>query len=172
VDHSALMVAARVLTMRLFGDAELKRLTGMTLAGSDLVTPEGNYFFVSASLRPEARFEDVRESIMAALKEVAANNSNPAAMIGRQLGDSLVNVPDPETLKSQMPAHVTPGMIEGNVGLQFGMHAHRYGEQRAALAERLSKVSADNVREAVRNHLSAGKAAVCTLSSEAAATGD
>jgi hypothetical protein len=69
-------------------------------------------------------------------------------------------------------AHVTPGMIEGNVGLQFGMHAHRYGEQRAALAERLSKVSADNVREAVRNHLSAGKAAVCTLSSEAAATGD
>src|SRR2546430_6611920 len=58
-DYPALLVAAQWLNMQFFGDEGLKQLTGMTLAGVDLTTPEGNFFFVSASLRPGATFAAV-----------------------------------------------------------------------------------------------------------------
>jgi hypothetical protein len=47
------------------------------------------------------------------------------------------------------------------------MQAHRYGDQRLKLARDLAEISPDNVRQAVRKHLSAGKVATCVLNPSA-----
>ncbi len=169
-EHAALMVAARVLNMWLFADAELKRLTGMTLAGCDLVTPDGNYFFVSASLRPETDFEELRERLLAGVDRLTADSSVPVSMISGQLAESLISVPDPLALKAQTPTHVSLAMIEGNLGLQFGMHEHRYGSRRGTLAKQVSDTSPERMREVVRKHLVTAKAAVCAVRSETASS--
>jgi predicted Zn-dependent peptidase len=167
-DHAALMVAAQCLNMQMFANPELNRVCGMTLAGCDLATPEGTFFFISASLRPEADFEDVRALLLAAVEQLAADSSTPVSMIGRQLADSLTRIPDPQALKAQMPTHVSLAMIEGNLGLQFGMHEHRYGNRRAPLAKQIAETSTDQMLEAIRKHLRPAKAVVCTLRPEAA----
>jgi predicted Zn-dependent peptidase len=43
-DYAASLLVAQRLNMQFFSDDELKKLTGMTLAGADLTTPEGNFF--------------------------------------------------------------------------------------------------------------------------------
>jgi hypothetical protein len=43
-----------------FSDAELKKQTGMVFAGADLVTPEGNFFYVSRRCCPAAHLNRCR----------------------------------------------------------------------------------------------------------------
>lgn len=167
-DHAALMVAAQRLNMEMFADPELKRLCGMTLAGCDLATPDGHYFFISASLRPEARFEDAQGRLLEKMNRLTEDPPGAASMVGRQLADSLTQLPDPQALKARVPAGVSVAMIEGNLGLQFGMHEHRHGSRRVTLAQALAGVSTDRMRDAVRKHLSTAKAAICTVRPETA----
>jgi hypothetical protein len=157
--------------MQMFGDAELKRLCGMTLAGCDLATPEGTYFFVSASLRPETDLEDLRARLLAAVDRLTADSSVPVSMISGQLAKSLTSVPDPLALKAQTPAHVSLAMVEGNLGLQYGMQEHRYGSRRGTLAKQISDTSPERMREVVRKHLVTAKATICAVRSEAASVG-
>jgi len=162
--HAALMVAAQALNMQLFSDTTVKQHTGMVFAGADLVTPEGSFFFVSASLRPEARIEEVRKVILSQVGRLATGAANaPAAMIGRQLAANLTEVPDPQLLKAQVPAGMSLAMLEGNLGLQMGLHEHRYAGQKARVAKQLTEVSPGKVQEAVRGLLSVQKATICTL---------
>ena len=170
-DHAALMVAAQALNMQFFSDAELKRQTGMIYAGADLATPEGNFFFISASLRPGTEVEAVRNEILSQVERLAtgANGTPKAALIGRQLSAALTGVPDPQRMKSQMPAGMTLAMLEGNLGLQAGVNAHRYAEHRTVLAQQLTEVSPGNVQQAARVHLSQTKAVFCILRPEATA---
>jgi predicted Zn-dependent peptidase len=162
--HAALMVAAQALNMQFFSDAELKRQTGMLLAGADLVTPEGSFFFVSASLRPGTDATAMRQTILKQLEKLAANlTSVPVAMIGRQLAANLTEIPDSQLLKGQTPPGMSLAMLEGNLGLQAGLNEHRYGDHRPALAQQLKEVSPSKAQKAVLEHLSADKAVVCTL---------
>jgi RNA polymerase sigma factor (sigma-70 family) len=164
-EHAALMVAAQAVNMRVAPAVELKRQTGMIFAGADLVTPEGGFFFISASLRPGAEVEVVRKAILNQVEQLATDDVGgaPASMIGRQLAANLNEVPSPQSLKSQIPPGMSPAMLEGNVGLQMGMHAHRYGHHRTQLAQQLAEVSVRKVQDTARAHLTAAKAAVCTL---------
>jgi predicted Zn-dependent peptidase len=164
-DYAALMVTAQLLSMRFFGDSQLKAKTGLTLAGVDLRTPEGMYFYVSASLKPGASSDDVRQLVLnhlgALRKDVAA--LAPAAFLGPQLGTSLTHVPDPAVMESSAPPGITPAMIEGNLGLQRGMAEFRYGPHLSALAERLSAVDAAKARRAAEQYLIAVRGSVYTI---------
>ena len=164
-DHAELMVAAQWLNMQLASDSELKRQLGMVFAGANLETPEGNFFFISASLRPDTNAETVRKAILSQIERLAtrANGIPQAALIGRQLSGALTEIPDPQTMKSHMPTGMSMAMLEGNLGLQIGLHAHRYGNHRTQLAQHLAEVSAQKVQDVVRRHLSTDKAVVCTL---------
>ncbi len=167
-DYPALMVASQWLMMKLFMDAELKKLTGGVFAGADLVTPEGNNFFVSASIKPEASFDDVRKRIephLATLRSTATLLET--AMIGPQLSYQLTNVMDPAMLKAQAPASVSVAMIEGNIGLQWGMREFQYGQHRDALAKGLAAVTAEKVHQAAVKYLAKEKCSVCSIEPKA-----
>ena len=161
-EYAALLVAAQWVNMQFFSDEGLKKLTGMTLAGADLTTPEGNFFFVSASLRPAAASKEVREKIDRHLERLASEREALAlaSMIGKQLSDQLTQLIDPVSVKGQLPPNMTLGMLEMNLGLQWGMNEFRYGSQKTALAQKLAAVDAGKVRLAARKHLARGQ---CTI---------
>ena len=164
-DHAALIVAAQCLNMQLAADPQLTKQTGMVFAGADLTTPEGSFFFVSASVRPQADLNNLREALLAHLGRLASNNRAiaQASLIGHQLSASMTTVPDIQALQSQTPPGMTPAMIEGNVGLQLGMHMYRYGDQRTALARQLAEVTSANVQKAAGDYLSSGNCLECVL---------
>jgi len=164
-DCAGLMVAAQCLNMLLPSDSQLTRQTGMTFAGTDLTTPEGTFFYVSASLRPGSNFEEVRKAILTHVAQLASDSGelSQSPLIGRQLSVSLTEVPPLELIKAQAPPGVSMAMIEGNIGLQLGMHEHLYGAQRPALARQLATVTAGKVQQVVRAYLAQEKSSVCTL---------
>jgi hypothetical protein len=159
------MVAAQWLNMQLASDQELKPQAGMAFAGADLATPEGDFFFVSVSLRTGAEVEAVRRIISKQVGHLAAGTKEipEAALIGRQLAATFTEVPDPQVLKAQAPAGMSLAMLEGNLGLQAGMREHRYGSHGPRLAQQLLEVSSHNVQQVARAYLSPGAAVICTL---------
>jgi predicted Zn-dependent peptidase len=164
-DHAALMVAGQCLNMLLASDPQLTQQSGMVFAGSDLTTPEGDFFFVSASLRPGSTFAELRKSIQAHVARLSSDASTlaPAPLIASQLAASLTTLPDSELIKAQSPPGISMAMIEGNLGLQLGMSEHRYGAHRPVLARQLATVTAGKVQQAVQTYLAQEKCRVCTL---------
>ena len=164
-DYPALLLAAQWLNMQFFGDEGLKQLTGMTLAGVDLTTPEGNFFFVSASLRPDATFAAVREKIDRHLQPLTSGEGDLslAPMIGKQFAESLTTLPDLATMKGQLPPNVTPAMLEMNIGLQWGTNEFRYGALKAALARKLNSENIEEVQGVARRSLSSNACSATTI---------
>jgi predicted Zn-dependent peptidase len=156
----ALTIAAQCLTMQFFSDAELKQQTGMVLAGTDLVTPEGRFFYISASLKPSADLAAIEKKLRAAAASLASEQFPfvpQIPMIGQQWGYSLVHVPDPDLALAQAPPNMDRAMMEGNLGLGFCLNVHRYGAKRETLAKQFSNVSATQVREAAKKFLASDK---------------
>ena len=129
-EYADLMVAAQGLNMRLNMDAELRKSFGMAVAGVDLATPEGTYFYVSASLRPGVSFEKARQSVVEKLKGLASDRelAGMSPEIGKQMASMMMEIPDAAVLKAQTPAGMSGGMMEGNVGLQLGSNARSIWE--------------------------------------------
>lgn len=166
--YPALMVAGHWLMMKFFSDAELKKHTGMVLAGADLTTPEGNFFYVSASLKPDASFDDVTRQIERHLQSLSSDRAvlAEAIMIGQQLSYQLTTPPDPAMYKAQAP-NVSEAMIEGNIGLQWAMQDFRYGEHRAGLAKELAAVTAEKIHQAAAKYLAKERRSVCSIEPKA-----
>ena len=164
-DYPALMLAAQWLTMKFFTDAELKKLTGMVLAGADLTTPEGTFFYISASTRKEASFNDVHAKIEGHLQNLRTPTAPlpQAAFIGPQLSYQLINLTDPAVAKAQAPPNISDAMIEANIGLQWAMHDFRYGPHRKSLAKKLAKVTPGRLHQAAQRYLTSDKCSACTL---------
>jgi predicted Zn-dependent peptidase len=164
-DHAALMVAGQCLNMLLASDPQLTQQAGMIFAGSDLTTPEGNFFFVSASLRPGSTFAELCKTIQTHVGRLSSDAGTlaPAPFIASQLAASLTTLPDSELIKAQTPPGMSAAMIEGNLGLQLGMSEHRYGAHRPALARQLATVTAGKVQQVVGRHLTQESSLVCTL---------
>jgi predicted Zn-dependent peptidase len=142
-DYAALFVAAQLLTMRFYNNPRLKALTGLSLAGADLSTPEGMYFFLSASLKPAAAPDEVRRAIENDLKLLSGEGADMAALIGPQLGFPLLHLTGP----------ATTAMEEGNLGLRRGMAEFRLGSNLAAVSDRLVAMDAAKVRKAAVRYL-------------------
>ncbi len=167
-DFAALMTTGQLLTMRLFGDPELKASTGMNLAGADLVTPEGAFFYVSSSVKSEAGFDDVLTRLEKHLEAVRSERGavSQAPLMARQFATALRTVPDPGPFKSQAPPELSIAMIEGNIGLQFAHNHYRFGDQRLRLASRLEQLPANEVSRAAAKYLSREKRSVCRIEPE------
>lgn len=164
-DYPAIMVASQWLMMKYFADPELKKMTGMVLAGADLAVPEGNFFYISASIKPEVSFDDVRKKIEPHLQRLrnTSAGSFELSMIGQQLSYQMSNLMDPAIAKSQAAANISDAMIEGNIGLQWSMHDFRYGRRRKLLARRLAAVTPSQVNQVAGKYLTTDKCSACTL---------
>lgn len=163
-DYAALYVAAALLQMRMFNDSSMKSLTGNVLAGADLTTPEGNFFFVNAVLQPGAEIDDARRAIEEQLLTLRKEESlTQAASFAKQLSFQLRHVTDPVLAKRQAPANVSLAMIEGNIGLQWGMKEFRYGPFRPALAGNLTTLTTQDVQKAIDKYLSIEKRHTLTI---------
>jgi len=165
MSYPSIMAVGPWLMMKLLADAELKKSSGMVLAGADLVTPEGNFFYVSASIKPDASFDDVRKRIESQLRILSSETSTltEVSLLGPQLSYQLTNLMDPKLAKAQAPPNISYAMIEGNIGLQWAMHDFRYGRFRSLLAQRLMKVSGEKVRQAGIKYLTTEKCSVCCI---------
>jgi predicted Zn-dependent peptidase len=163
-DYPALMAAGQWLMMKLFSDQQLKKLTGMVIAGADLVVPEGRFFYVSASLKADASPDDVRKRVANHLESLRSAAGPELAMIARQLSYQLTNITDPKLLRAQAPPSMSEAMIEGNVALQWATNEYRYGAERAGLAGRLGRMKVAELQRAVAKYLSADKCSVCSIS--------
>ena len=166
-DFASLMAAAQWLNIQYFSDAQLKKLAGHTFAGTDLATPEGNFFYVSASLRPGATFSDVEKALRAPLQKLTSDQiaSPQIPMLARQLAASLTDVPDPTPVLRQAPRGITPAMIEGNIGLAYAMNVHRYGPHRETLARNLAALSPATIQRAAHKHLTFTNTTICKITS-------
>ncbi len=164
-DYPALMVIGQWLTMKFFSDNELKKITGMVLAGADLTIPEGNFFYISASVKPKVAFDDVLLKIENYLQSLRSPTAAlpQAAFIGPQLSYQLTNLTDPAVAKAQAPPNVSDAMIEGNIGLQRAMHDFRYGSGRKSLADKLTKVTPGHIHQVASKYLNADNCSTCTL---------
>lgn len=162
MSYPSIMAVGPWLMMKLLADAELKKSSGMVLAGADLVTPEGNFFYVSASIKPDASFDDVRKRIESQLRILNSETSalTEVSLLVPQLSYQLTNLMDPRLAKAQAPPNISYAMIEGNIGLQWAMHDFRYGRFRSILAQRLMDVSGEKVRQAAIKYLTTEKCSV------------
>jgi hypothetical protein len=165
-DYAPLMVAERLLMMRVFADAELKALTGMVLVGTDLNVPEGDFFYVSASLQQDAPFDAVRQKLTAHVKALQSGELGgpQVPMVARELALMLTAPADPAAIKAMAPANVSAAMLEGNLGLQWGIQEFRYGDRRSALATALRGVDGKAVQRAATAYLAAEKQSACAIS--------
>lgn len=154
-DFASLLAAGYWLNMQFFSSAELKGLTGMVFAGADLRTPEGDFFYVSASLRPGISFQQVQQILEQQVQRLTSPGEDLSMlpMLRGQLAESLTTIPDVATLKAQLPPDTDPEMLEGNIGLQWGMQEFRYGSAKAALAKRLAELTAEDIRRVAKKYL-------------------
>lgn len=160
-----LLVAGQRLMMQFYMDNRLKELAGMTFAGADLRTPEGNFFYVSSSLRPDSSFAEVEKLLAKYVSNLSAPGTDLswAPMFGQQLAENLSALPNIDTLKARMPPNVSVQHIEGNLGLQWGMNEFRYGSRKTAVAGSLRYLNAETVREAAKKYLSSSNCTRVTL---------
>jgi len=164
-EYPALMTAAQWLNMQFFSDAALQRAAGMTFAGADLRAPEGYFFYVSSSVRPDSSFKDIREKLERHVARLISGDRDLSSlpMIASQQADSMTTLPDPTAMKSQVPPNVTSAMLEMNLGLQWGMIEFRYGARKSELARGLSALKAEDVSQAGKKHLSPSRCSMITL---------
>lgn len=166
-DYAALFAAAAQLQMQVFQDVELQKLTGNVFVGADLATPEGRYFFINAVLQPGAEFKQVQDALetrVLALQGESTAGQTP--MIGAQLAFQLTQVMDPAMVKQQAPPEMTSAMIEGNVGLQWGMREFQFGASREVLAKNLAALTQEDVKGALDRHLTPERRLVVTIQPE------
>ena len=165
-EFPAFLVTARILMKRVYQDAELKQLTGgVTLAGADLSTPEGQFLYVSCSLRPGAAIDSVKERVKFHLNAVRSDPMSLAAapMLAWGLAHSLTHPPDIQAAKAQAPLYVSALAVEMNAGLQWGMNRYRYGDGLPALAKQLSALNAERCIALVKKYLADEKCSSCTI---------
>ncbi len=153
-DYASLFIAAMFLNSQIFMDREIKELTGAVFCGVDLATPEGSYFYISASLKPSASLEQVKDRIVFHLHKLVDDAAlAQIPMLAMSLSRQLSIPPDLSQALKFKPPQVTEAMMLGNLGLQWGLFDFRYGDQRAALAAALKAVSASQVSAAAKKHL-------------------
>lgn len=165
VDYAALFTAANWLNAQFASDATLRKITGMSLAGTDLRTPEGDFFYLSASLRPDGSFAEAEKAMEKYLEDLKGPGTDLAwvQVFGAQEAQSLQSIPDPDAFKNQLPPNLTLAMVEGNLGLQWGMNEFRFGSRKPTLIKNLSRLTPNQVLEAVKRQLSPTAFSMITL---------
>jgi hypothetical protein len=157
-DFAVLYAAAAMLNMEIHGDQELNRLVGGCLAGADLSTPEGTFFYINACCKPDGPLDDVVAAIERRFQSFLQGPSiAKLPEIAKQFAYQLQHVPDPEEVKKQYPAGTSTAMIEGNIGIQYGMAEFRFGPGQTKLVQNLESLTGESIRSALDSNLSSEK---------------
>jgi len=86
--------------------------------------------------------------------------------VAQFLSRQLIEVPSLDEIKSQVPRDTDMAMMEGNLGLRFGMSEYRYGAYRKTLSCQISEVKGPDVQRVARKYLSPEKASSCAIRAE------
>ena len=124
-DYPALYIASALLRLAYMQDDQLKETTGYTYCGVDLGTPEQVYFYVSASLKPNADIEKVKQRIrqlMNPLKQPENNTAGfydcPVSFQRTQRTTGYSNTHATKTRKYNRNSHASPTWCNlGYVGI-------------------------------------------------------
>ena len=153
-DYPALYIASLLWRLACTQDAQLKELTGYVHCGVDLVTPEQVYLYVSASLKPGAAIETVKQRIgqlMNPLKQPENNTQVP--MIAQSLSMELSAPPDIKTLMQQKPENIPENLMLLQLGVSWGTVEYQYGNNLSQLASAFADVSAADVASVANRYL-------------------
>ena len=154
-DYPALYVASLLWRFACTQDAQLKELVGYIHCGVDLVTPERVYLYVSASLKPDADIEKVKQRIrqlMNPLKQ--SENNTQVPMIAQGLSTELSAPPDMKTLMQHKPENVPENLMLLQLGVSWGTIEYQLGDTLSQLANAFADVSAADVASVVNRYLS------------------
>ena len=167
-DYPALYIASLLWRLACTQDAQLKGLIGYIYCGVDLVTPEQVYLYVSASLKPDADIEKVKQRIgqlMNPLKQPKNNTQVP--MIAQSLSMELSAPPDMKTLMQQKPENVAENLMLLQLGVSWGMIEYQYGNNLSQLASAFADVSAADVADVVNRYLTEDRRMTLLLTPQA-----
>ena len=153
-DYPALYIGSLLWRLACIQDAQLKELIGYIHCGADLVTPEQVYLYASASLKPGADIEKVKQRIgqlMNPLKQPENNTQVP--MIAQSLSMELSAPPDMKTLMQQKPKNIPEHLMFLQLGVSWGTIEYQYGNNLSQLATAFADVSANDVASVVNRYL-------------------
>ena len=153
-DYPALYIASALLSLVFMQDTQLKELTGHVFCNLDLITPEGTYLQISASLKPDAEIEKVKQRIRQLINPLKQPENNTQAIMAAPFFSMQFRGPlDVKRVMQQQPVGVSETIVLGNIGLQWGMREYQHGDTLSQLASAFAKVSADDVASVVNRYL-------------------
>ena len=167
-DYPALYIASLLWRLACTQDAQLKALTGYIYCGVDLVTPEQVYLYVSASLKPGADIESVKQRVrqlMNPLKQ--AENNARVPMIAQSLSKELSAPPDMKMLMQYKPENMSETMMFLQVGVSWGTIEYQYRNNLSHLASALADVSATDVAAVINRYLTEDRRMTLVLTPQA-----
>ena len=153
-DYPALYVASLLWRFACMQDTQLKELIGYIHCGVDLVTPEQVYLYVSASLKPDADIEMVKQRIRQRMNPLKQSENNAQVpMIAQSLSKELSAPPDMRTLMQYKSENVSEAMMLLQLGVSWGTMEYQFGDTLLQLASAFADVSAADVASVVNRYL-------------------
>ena len=153
-DYPALYIASAFLSLAFAQDTQLKELTGGAFCNLDLITPEGTYLQINASLKPAADIEEVKQRIRQLINRLRQPENNAQVAMAAPFFAMQFSAPlDVKMVMQQQPVGVSETIVLGNIGLQWGMREYQHGDTLSQLASAFADVSATDVASAVNRYL-------------------
>ena len=132
----------------------MKGLTGYIQCGVDLVTPEQVYLYVSASLKPGADIEKVKQRIGQLLNPLKQpENNTQVSMVAQGLSTEFSGPPDMKTLMQHKPENIPEHLMFLQLGVSWGIVEYQYGDKLPQLASAFADVAATDVASVVNRYL-------------------
>lgn len=167
-DYPALYIASALLSLAFVQDTQLKELTGGAFCNLDLITPEGTYLQINASLKPAADIEKIKQRIRQLINRLKRPENNAEVAMAAPYFSRQFSAPlDVKMVMQQQPVGVSETMVLGNIGLQWGMREYQHGDTLSQLASTFANVSADDVASAVNRYLTEDRRMTLVLTPQA-----
>ena len=153
-DYPALYIASALLSLGFMQDTELKELTGHIFCNLDLITPEGTYLQISASLKPDADIGKVKQRIRQLINPLKQPENNAQVAMAAPFFSMQFRAPlDVKRVMQQQPVGVSETIVLGNIGVQWGMREYQHGDTLSELAGVFADVSAADVARVANRYL-------------------
>ena len=153
-DYPALYIASALLSLAFVQDTQLKELTGGIFCNLDLITPEGTYLQINASLKPDADIEKVKQRIRQLINRLKQPENNAQVAMAAPFFAMQFRAPlDVKMVMQQQPMDVSETIVLGNIGLQWGMREYQHGDTLPQLASAFADVSTADVANVVNQYL-------------------
>ena len=169
-DYPALYIASALLSLAFMQDAQLKELTGHIFCNLDLITPEGTYLQINASLKPDADIEKVKQRIGQLINPLKQPENNAQVAMTAPLFSMQFSAPlDVKMVMQQQPVGVSETMVLGNIGVQWGMREYQHGDKLPQLGSAFADVAAADVANVVNRYLTEDRRMTLLLTPQAGA---